>query len=463
MYSAELDPQNNRTPKRHILAVSELNHLTREILEANFPLVWVEGEISNLARPASGHLYFSLKDQAAQVRCAMFKMRNRLLSFTPKDGQHVLLRARVSLYEPRGEFQLIVDHMEPAGEGALRLEFEKLKRKLAEEGLFDQDLKKPLPDFPQRIGVITSPSGAAIRDVLSVLKRRFPAIPVMIYPATVQGESAPGEIIRAIRDANRRQECDVLILCRGGGSLEDLWAFNNEKVARAIAASNLPVVSGVGHEVDFTIADFVADVRAPTPSAAAELVSPDIDDWLESFRSYAEQLMGLVSRKIQHGRQTLAWLNKRLQHPSRRLQLRAQRVDELEQRLIKAQNNALRHAHGKLLTLRAHLEQHSPRLRLFQYKVLTQSLVKRHWIAMEHNLEQRKKQLAATVRALEAVSPLATLSRGYAIVKKLPDKSIVRQSTDVQIGTQIEAQLRQGKIICTVEEVQHNDQLSNKK
>jgi len=430
-------------------------------LEANFPLIWLEGEISNFARPSSGHMYFTLKDDAAQVRCAMFKMRNRFLQFVPKDGQHVLARARVSLYEPRGEFQLLVDHLEPAGEGALRLRFEALKQRLAAEGLFDESLKKLLPALPRRIGVITSPTGAAIRDVLSVLKRRFPAIPVMIYPAAVQGENATRELINALRTADQRQECDVLILCRGGGSLEDLWAFNDEKLARTIVTCEIPIVSGVGHEVDFTIADFVADARAPTPSAAAELITPYAGDWLDLYAGFARRLTELIVRKLRQWQQTLSWLGKRLQHPSRKLQNYAQRVDELEQRFRNAQNTILRHSRGRLATYNAQLQKHSPLVRLAQYKMLLKALMKRLQTATVHVYNDRRKHLAATARALEAVSPLATLSRGYAIIKKLPENSVVRKSTDVKIGTHIEAQLEQGKIICAVMDLQPNETSRN--
>jgi len=459
----ELESQDSQSPSRQILTVSELNFLTREILEANFPLIWVEGEISNLVRPASGHWYFSLKDDAAQVRCAMFKMRNRLLPFQPQDGQHVLVRARVSLYEARGEYQLIVDHMEPAGEGALRLQFEMLKKRLAAEGLFDEARKKSLPRLPKRIGVITSPTGAAIRDVLSVLQRRFPAIPILIFPSLVQGDSASQALISAIRTANKRQDCDVLILCRGGGSLEDLWAFNDESLARTIADSSIPIVSGVGHEVDFTIADFVADLRAPTPSAAAELITPAATEWWSMYADYANSLSQLMQRKLQATKQLLVFIQKRLQHPSRKLQNQAQRIDELEQRLINAQTSVLRHRQSTLATMQARLEQFSPRLRLSQHKQLVESLSKQLLRIMQHNTRDRRQQLAATARALEAVSPLATLGRGYAIVTKLPEKSIVRQASDVQIGTHIEAQLGQGKIICAVEELLPGQNLSNLK
>jgi exodeoxyribonuclease VII large subunit len=456
----EAESQDSLSPARQILSVSELNHLAREILEANFPLIWVQGEISNLARPASGHWYFSLKDDAAQVRCAMFKMRNRLLPFQPGDGQQVLARARVGLYEPRGEYQLIIDHMEPAGEGALRLQFEMLKKRLATEGLFDEQLKQPLPGLPRRIGVITSPTGAAIRDVLSVLKRRFPAIPVMIYPTQVQGATAAGTLIQAINTANRRGECDALILCRGGGSLEDLWAFNDEQLARVIAASDIPIVSGIGHEVDFTIADFVADLRAPTPSAAAELLTPAAQDWWNMYAEFALRFTGLIQRKLATSQQQLSWIINRLQHPRRRLQSQAQRTDELEQRLVNAQKSNLRHQQHRLATLRAQLEQYSPLLRLNHYQMESVNLQKRLHRAMQHQYDDRCKLLAATARALEAVSPLATLGRGYAIVKKLPEQSIVRQTGDVQIGMHIETQLSQGRIISTVEELQPEYNLS---
>jgi exodeoxyribonuclease VII large subunit len=267
-------------PERDVYSVSRLNREARVLLERGFGTLWLEAEISNFSRPSSGHWYFCLKDAAAQVRCAMFRQRNMLCAFTARDGQKVLVRARIGLYEPRGEFQLIVDHLEDAGLGALQRQFEELRARLAAEGLFATARKRPLPTLPKRIGVITSPTGAAVRDILHVLARRFPAVAVLIYPVAVQGAQAPAELVAALKTAAARQECDVLILARGGGSLEDLWAFNDEKLARAIVASPIPVISGVGHEVDFTIADFAADVRAPTPSAAAELVVPDAEEWL---------------------------------------------------------------------------------------------------------------------------------------------------------------------------------------
>ncbi|MEW5972932.1 MAG: exodeoxyribonuclease VII large subunit, partial [Pseudomonadota bacterium] len=279
------------------LTVSSLVREIRALLEGNFPLVLVEGEISNLARPGSGHLYFTLKDAGAQLRCAMFRNRASLLRFRPQDGAHVLVRARITVYEPRGDLQLVVEHIEEAGLGALQRAFEQLKHRLAAEGLFEATRKRPLPALPHRIGIITSPSGAAVRDVLHVLERRFPMIPLRVYPTSVQGAGAADEIVAALRRANEDGDCDVLLLVRGGGSLEDLWPFNEERVARAIAASQLPVISGVGHETDFTIADFVADARAPTPSAAASLAVPDALAVADQLRA----LEGRLLRRMQDG------------------------------------------------------------------------------------------------------------------------------------------------------------------
>ncbi|MGC2029538.1 MAG: exodeoxyribonuclease VII large subunit, partial [Steroidobacteraceae bacterium] len=271
-----------KRPERDIYSVSRLNREVRVLLERGFGSLWLEAEISNFAKPSSGHWYFSLKDAAAQVRCAMFRQRNMSCAFIARDGQKVLVRARIGLYEPRGEYQLIVDHMEDAGLGALKRQFEELSAKLEREGLFAAERKRPLPSLPRRIGIITSPTGAAVRDILHVLARRFPAAAVLVYPVSVQGAQAAAEIVAALEAAGRRAECDVLILARGGGSLEDLWAFNDERLGRAIVASPIPVITGIGHEIDFTIADFAADMRAPTPSAAAEMVVPDAEEWFSA-------------------------------------------------------------------------------------------------------------------------------------------------------------------------------------
>ncbi|HEX6549675.1 MAG TPA: exodeoxyribonuclease VII large subunit, partial [Gammaproteobacteria bacterium] len=295
------------SPARQIYTVSALNRAARGLLETGLPLLWVEGELSNLARPASGHLYFSLKDASAQVRCALFRNRASLLRFTPRDGQHVLVRARVSLYEPRGDYQLQIEHMEDAGHGALQRAFEELKKKLAAEGLFDAASKKPLPAAPHTIGIVTSPSGAAIRDILSVIRRRYPVARVIVYPVPVQGEGAGAKIAAMLQTASTRAECDVLIVSRGGGSLEDLWAFHEEIVARAIHACPIPVVSGVGHEIDFTIADFVADVRAPTPTGAAELATPDSSEWLQALSNLRTRIVQAQNRSLANLRERIEW------------------------------------------------------------------------------------------------------------------------------------------------------------
>lgn len=442
-------------PERDVYTVSRLNREARALLEISFPLLWVEGEISNLSRPSSGHLYFSLKDEATQVRCAMFRLRNQYLSFTPKDGAHVLARVRVSLYEGRGEFQLIVEHLEEAGYGALQRAFEQLKNRLAAEGLFDQAHKRPIPALPHRIGVVTSPTGAAIRDILSILQRRFPSIPVLIYPVPVQGSGAAGEIARMIRLAARRRECDVLILARGGGSLEDLWAFNDEVVARAIYDCAIPIVTGIGHEIDFTIADFVADQRAATPSAAAELVSPNRADWAERVQRLGIRLANLAWDRLARRRENLLWLEKRLaqQHPGQRLQRQAQRLDELEQRLRHAHRVHLRHIHGRLGELIARLQRHIPVHKLAQLEVRCATLSQRLHNSVDRALERRQQQLAVLSRALEVVSPLATLGRGYAIVVRAPDGALLRSVRAVSTGERVEARLADGSLVCRVEEI----------
>ncbi len=438
---------------RQVLTVSELNQEVRWVLEGAFPLLWIEGEISNLARPASGHLYFSLKDEKAQVRGAMFRNRALLLRFRPENGMQVLVRARVGLYEPRGDYQLIVEHMEEAGDGALRRAFEALKQRLAGEGLFAAERKRPIPALPRCIGVITSPSGAAIRDILSVLKRRFPAIPVIVYPVAVQGKEAASQIAAMIELAGKRQDCDVLIVARGGGSLEDLWAFNEENVARAIHASPLPVVSAVGHEIDFTIADFVADHRAPTPSAAAELLSPDAAEWQKRFSRLELRLRQAIGRQLRSARERLRWQHIRLKHPGRRLQEIAQRLDELEGRLHTAWHHQFRHREAAFHRLVARLQQQTPAHRLRELLTKCNIVRKQLYSAMERLLENRRQRLSTCAHRLNAISPLAVLGRGYAIVRKLPDGTIVRHSGMVREGEQVEARLGRGRIHCRVEEV----------
>jgi exodeoxyribonuclease VII large subunit len=438
-------------PDRDVYTVSRLNREVRLLLERGFGILWLEGEISNLARPSSGHWYFSLKDAGAQVRCAMFRQRNMLCTVATRDGQKVLVRARIGLYEPRGEYQLIIDHLEDAGLGALKRQFEELTARLAAEGLFAADRKRALPKLPKRIGIITSPTGAAVRDVLHVLARRFPAIRVLIYPVPVQGAKAAADIIAALTVAARRAECDVLILARGGGSLEDLWAFNDEALARAIVASPIPVITGIGHEVDFTIADFAADVRAPTPSAAAELVVPDAQEWLESVARLNARLQRGMRRRIAEHRQRLHWLSGRaaLVSPGARLREQAQRLDELEQSLTRALRRQLLERRERLRWLSGRAALVSPAARLAQQAQRLGSLqqrLERACLAAQRRARERLKPL---VRTLNAVSPLATLERGYAIVSI--GGVILRDAATVEPGTLIEARLATGRLRARVE------------
>jgi exodeoxyribonuclease VII large subunit len=439
-------------PDRDIFTVSRLNREVRVLLERGFGNLWLEAEISNLARPSSGHWYFSLKDAAAQVRCAMFRQRNMLCAFTPKDGQKVLVRARIGLYEPRGEYQLLIDHMEDAGRGALKRQFEELTARLTAEGLFATQRKRALPRLPTRIGVVTSPTGAAIRDILHVLARRFPAIPVLIYPVPVQGAQAPGEIIAALALAARRAECDVLILARGGGSLEDLWAFNDEALARAIVASPIPIVSGVGHEVDFTIADFAADVRAPTPSAAAELAVPDSQEWLASFGRLGARMQRCLRLKLENRRERLRWLTARaaLASPTVRLTQQAQRLDELERRLSRGWRHVMNTRRSRLSERQSRLWQASPIGHVREAAARRAALVARLQAAGLHQVRRARERLLPLVRTLNAVSPLATLERGYAIVN-LENGPIVRDAAEAKPGTVIVARLRVGRLRARVE------------
>ncbi len=442
------------------LSVSELNRDVRLLLETELPRLWIEGEISNLARPASGHLYFSLKDDGAQIRCAFFRQRQRGIAFRPDNGQQVLVRGRVGLYEPRGDYQFIVELMEEAGEGELRRRFEALKRRLAAEGLFDEAAKRPIPRVPRRIGIVTSPTGAAVRDILHVLARRFPAVPVVVYPTAVQGDAAPGEIVAALRTAGRRGECDVLILARGGGSLEDLWSFNEESVARAVRESPIPVVTGIGHEIDFTIADFAADLRAPTPSGAAELVVPDWRDWADRFDRAARRLAGGLERRLGERSQALDRLVRRLTlaSPAQRLRNQREWLASLSRRLAVARAAALARTRHRLDRLEARLLANSPAGRLQElsgrWRIADRALRR----SMPDRLQALRVRLAGDARALNTVSPLATLERGYAIVTDTETGRPVRDAAGVETGTRIEARLARGSLIAAVERVDLPDE-----
>ena len=392
----------------------------------------MEGEISNLSRPASGHIYLTLKDDTAQVSAAWFRQRQRGPAHQFKNGDKVLAYGRVSLYEARGNYQLIVEQLEAAGEGVLKRRFDALKQKLSEAGLFDEDRKQALPDLPTRIGIVTSPSGAALRDMLTVLGRRFPAIPVTIYPAAVQGDAAPGELIAALDKAVARNECDVLIMGRGGGSLEDLWAFNDEGLARAIADCPLPIVSAVGHEVDFTIADFVADLRAPTPSGAAELVVPDQANWLHRIAGLSARIGRVGQQSLEDKAQELDWLSRRLavSSPTASVRHSAERLTNLRQQLLAAGRNTLSGS--------------SQRLDLLHHDLIN---------AGRNLLTGSRHRLAVLGRALDAVSPLATLDRGYAIVQSASDGSVLTRAGDTAAGEEIRTRLASGELLATVTKV----------
>jgi exodeoxyribonuclease VII large subunit len=437
-----------------VYTVSQLNRSVRFLLENQFPQVWVEGEVSNLSRPSSGHLYFSLKDAGAQLRCALFRNRARLCGARLDNGLQVLTRARISLYEPRGEYQLIVEHVEESGAGALRRAYDALRLRLEGEGLFDPARKRPLPRIPRRIGVITSPTGAAVRDVLSVLRRRFPALPVLLYPVPVQGEGAGRDIAQIIALAGDHRQCDVLLLVRGGGSLEDLWAFNEEVVARAIYDCPIPVVSGVGHETDVTIADFAADFRAPTPSAAAELVSPDRAEWLARIAGLRGRLVAAEHRHDQRRRHTLATLETRLTrlHPRRRLQDLAQRLDELEGRLRRAWRGRADRRNAQLTGLTARLRAQTPSRRIQHRRERLESLIRRLESVIRHRLERDGQRLAVVSRALHANSPLEILARGYGIVHDQRG-AVIRRADQVAEGDKIIARLHQGELLCSVIEI----------
>ncbi len=441
-------------PQHDIYSVSRLNNEVHLLLEDTFPNIWVEGEISNFAAPHSGHWYFSLKDAAAQVRCAMFRGNQRQLQFIPKDGTHVLLRGRVSLYENRGEYQLIVDYIEERGEGKLLRAFEALKKKLAAAGLFDIAHKKTLPNFPQCIGVITSPTGAAINDILTVLKRRFACANVIIYPTLVQGNTAAPAIVNAIQTANHRCECDVLIVARGGGSLEDLWPFNEEIVAQAIHQSALPIITGIGHEVDFTIADFVADQRAPTPSAAAEIVTPDKIELLALLTRHQQHILKYAKHRLTILHQQLSNLQKQLaqQHPKRRLAEKAQYLDFCELNLMQWQQRLFNQFSSHLKELHLRLQHQAPNSLINRCNQQTHILQHRLSHLMLNTLNKQQQRLAHLAATLDALSPLATLNRGYAIAMKVSSdkQEMLTNTTQVKSGDAIKLRLKKGELDCVV-------------
>ena len=431
----------------HVLTPSQLNTLARDLLEDTFPQVWVEAELGNVSRPSSGHLYFVLKDERAQVRCAMFKPKSSWLKFVPREGLRVLARGRLTLYEARGEYQLVLDHMEEAGEGALRRAFEELKQRLEAEGLFDSGRKRPLPAFARRLAVITSPSGAAVRDVLSVLARRFPLVQADVLPVQVQGATAAAQIVAMLRRAIASGRYDAILLTRGGGSLEDLWCFNDERLVRAIAESPVPVVSAVGHETDFSLSDFVADLRAPTPSVAAELLVPSRDDLQRRLRALHTRLAHLQLQRLRAAMQRAdrAGLRLNAMRPQARLQALGLRQAEAWRRLEAAWQRRLERERARVRHAGVVLRASHPRHRLVRLRERLAAIGLRPQADIAKRLSHHALHLRGLARSLEAVSPLATVARGYAIVRH-PDGRIVRSVLDAAPGDRLEARLADGTL-----------------
>ena len=444
------DPFQRLNLDREVLTVSQLNGRARLLLEDVFAQVWVEGEISNLARPASGHIYFTLKDKNAQIRCALFRQNAARVRQALRDGLAVKVRGKVSLFEGRGDYQLILDSLEPAGDGALRLAFEALKEKLAAEGLFDATSKRTLPAHPQRIGIVSSPTGAVIRDIISVFRRRAPHVALTLVPTAVQGREATPQIVRAIELADRGG-FDALILARGGGSLEDLWCFNEEAIARAVAACQTPIVSAVGHETDVSIADFVADVRAPTPSAAAELLAPSSTDIRQRLASLRQRLLLRMREHLHREGSRLDGLTRRLRHPGERLQQQAQRIDDLEQRLLRGIDRRLCAGQERLARLDTRLGAQHPGRTLALLRQRLEHLSQRMPRAMQERLNNRRQQLQGLAQTLHIVSPLATLSRGYSILLDERGQAI-RRASQTQPGQRLKARLGEGELEVRVED-----------
>lgn len=438
---------------RDIISVSQLNRRARQLLETQMALLWVEGELSNVSTPSSGHWYFTLKDAQAQVRCAMFRNRNMTVKFKPQQGMQVVIRARVSLYEERGDYQIIAEHMEEAGTGILQRNFEALKQKLFLEGLFAQEHKKVLPEMPKHIAIITSPTGAAIRDILHVLDRRFALIPVTLIPVAVQGKESAPQIVHALEIANRSQLFDVIILGRGGGSLEDLWPFNEEIVARAIYASEIPVISAVGHETDVTIADFVADLRAPTPSAAAELAVPDSDELLDKFIGFEVLLEEAIERKLEFLKQKIHWLQSRLRHPKSKLEQASQRLDHLELRLKQKIQMHIRHYQNHLHALSLRQAPWHPKNQLQRLQQRLQQADDKLKSSQQHLLEKNKHRFQSAVRLLNTLNPLKTLDRGYALVTHAGTQTPITSSKQIKAGSQLTTRVAEGEFSCEVTKI----------
>ena len=438
-------------PLRYILTVSELTREIKDILEDRFPDVWVEGEISNLRIPPSRHIYFTLKDDFSQIRAVLFKMQARNVRFVPDDGLHVICRGRVSLYERRGDYQLILESIEPKGIGALQLAFLQLKERLEKEGLFDPSHKKMIPMVPQKIGIITSPTGAVIQDMLHILGRRFENLHILLYPVRVQGEGASSEIVEAIKYFNQWTDVDVLIAGRGGGSLEDLWAFNEERVARAIYHSKIPIISAIGHETDYTIADFVADLRAPTPSAAAELVVRDKREMKNTLHSLSGRLENQMIQILKEYRTDLSHLRKLFKEPGKKIEEYFLRVDDLINRIRLSTSWALRRSGGKCLHLSEGLLLRNPMQRVKNLKSFIAEAKRRSGQSIRYSIEMKRQKVGGLLGKLDSLSPLSILQRGYSIARKLPALQILRDTAQVNEGDKVEVKLFRGSLLCGVE------------
>ena len=438
-------------PLRYVLTVTELTQKIKDLLEERFSDLWVEGEISNLRIPPSGHIYFTLKDDLSQIRAVLFRMKARMLRFLPGDGLHMICRGRISLYERRGEYQLILEEMEPKGMGALQLAFLQLKERLEKEGLFDISHKKPIPVIPRVIGIVTSPTGAVIQDMIQIIQRRFENVAILLYPVRVQGEGASREIAKGIGYFNRMKKVDVIIVGRGGGSLEDLWAFNEEIVARAIHHSRIPVISAVGHETDYTISDFVADLRAPTPSAAAEMAVKDKRELKRMLQYQKDRLENQMVQNLQGMRKNLHHIGKSLIHPKKRIEEYFLRVDDLINRFNRLVLGTIRKKREKSLFLGERASVKNPAQKIKTLRGSISEKIKHLNQIMTHSIEIKKEKINGMLGKLESLSPLGILQRGYSITRKLPSLQILREASQVKEGDQVEVKLHQGILICEVE------------
>ena len=449
--------ENQLDNTQEIISVSEINKRAKSILEENFPFVWIQGEVSNFFSAASGHWYFSLKDESSEIRCAMFTNKNHHITFEPKDGDHLVLNGTLSIFEGRGQYQIIVEHIELAGEGALLKAFEELKKKLQLEGLFDDSIKRQLPAYPKDIAVVTSPDGAVIQDIINVLDRRSPFLDLTVVPTLVQGEKAAPLICDALNKVGKLKKVDVVILARGGGSIEDLWAFNNEEVARAIVNCPTPIISAVGHETDFTISDFVSDLRAPTPSVAAEIISQPYSELIETLEGYQNYISRSVISQIDLQRTQITNLIKRIRHPGDKLREISQKLDYVETALIQNINQEISFKKNGLNLKDLSLQQNSPQNKIKEAKVYLQNASKDLLKALKLEIERKSTVLAEIVATLQAVSPLSVLSRGYSIISTEPDGKILSSSNQVEIGQTISAILSKGSIKAEIKSKDENE------